>query len=360
MSFLEFFLFVSIFFAILKFLFKTNVEYYFFFGMIRIKKGLKFIEKISKNRVFGYFEKISYYLGIFLLIIAVLLVFYGILNLKAIFIPLIPGTEIRGIKMPLLETIIAIFIVAFIHEISHGALIVKNNLKLKNWGLLFIGPFLGAFVEPDEKEIEKLDKKKKIAIYNAGSVSNLLTSFLFLALMPIISIFYSNIIEYTGIKIIEIENNTPAYFYGLNINETIIRVDNYTIKTLYDFKKFLETKKPGDKIIIYTKENKSYELILGEKNDKPYLGVYLQQEYQILDHTKYSTLSFLLSLLYWLFAISLGISIVNMLPIYPLDGGKTIKVLLENKFKEKTNKIVTIISLVFVALIVINISLNFI
>jgi len=73
--------------------------------------------------------------------------------------------------------LIALAIVAVSHEFSHGILARLNKIKVKTTGLAFFGPFFGAFVEPDEKQMAKMKKlnpeakpEKTIIIIGQGMV----------------------------------------------------------------------------------------------------------------------------------------------------------------------------------------------
>ena len=48
--------------------------------------------------------------------------------------------------------LVAILIVAGVHEFSHGIFMRRYNIRIKSTGIAFLGPILGAFVEQDDKE----------------------------------------------------------------------------------------------------------------------------------------------------------------------------------------------------------------
>src|SRR3989338_6843479 len=65
--------------------------------------------------------------------------------------------------------IIAVALGGILHEFAHGIFARLNNLKVKSTGFLFLGPFLGAFVEPDEKKMMKAKKVPQLGILAAGT-----------------------------------------------------------------------------------------------------------------------------------------------------------------------------------------------
>ena len=85
--------------------------------------------------------------------------------------------------------LLAIAIVAIVHEFSHGIFMSRYNIKIKSTGIAFLGPILGAFVEQDEKDMKKAKKLDQMTVLGAGVFANLVFAILFL----LISIAFFNI-----------------------------------------------------------------------------------------------------------------------------------------------------------------------
>ncbi len=79
--------------------------------------------------------------------------------------------------------ILAIAVIALSHEFAHGIFAKINHVRVKSTGFGFLGPFLAAFVEPDEEEMQKIKKSDQLAILGAGSFANLIMTVIFLALL---------------------------------------------------------------------------------------------------------------------------------------------------------------------------------
>ncbi|OYT55064.1 MAG: hypothetical protein B6U77_02240 [Candidatus Hecatellales archaeon ex4484_218] len=62
---------------------------------------------------------------------------------------------------------------------------------------------------------------------------------------------------------------------------------------------------------------------------------------------------------FWIQLWSISIAIINMLPIYPLDGGSFINYLLEEYVKKHAKILKIIISATFISLLGLNIGLTF-
>ncbi|MGI0134163.1 MAG: site-2 protease family protein, partial [Candidatus Micrarchaeaceae archaeon] len=119
----------------------------------------------------------------------------------------IPGVApvIPGIDIPLVSGIISLMIILVIHEFSHGILARSFKVRLKSIGVLLFGSLpIGAFVEPEEKEVNKLDSLKQTKIFAAGVSANFIAAIAFFFLSVILAVTlapsaYTNAIVLTGI-----------------------------------------------------------------------------------------------------------------------------------------------------------------
>jgi len=338
---------ISLLFYILKLLGK-NVEYKVFYGMFRIGKDLNFLKRISKSLFARIFEILSIPTGFLLMFLAIFFILISIKSKLLAVAPIIPGIEIYGIRIPFLETIIAIFISALVHELSHALLSIRNNIKIKSYGIFFLGPFLGAFVEPSE-DIYKIDKVKQIAIFNAGVFANVL-----LALLAILiwNGLYYYLASSGNIEVIIVGKVANASVENIT-GERLLYINQFKINTLGDIENALQHFKPGDTIKLVTNVS-SYYVKLSERDGKPFIGLYFEEE------VKNRYYGFLLSLLFWIYVISLGLGLGNSLPIFILDGGQSMKALLEiiTKKKEIANKLYILISYLVLFLLLFDIAFS--
>ena len=85
----------------------------------------------------------------------------------------LPGVDIPGspIFIPLGYGIIALAILMVVHEFGHGIISRVEGVKIKSIGVLMLAILPGAFVEPDEEDVEKSSRISKLRIYAAGSTS---------------------------------------------------------------------------------------------------------------------------------------------------------------------------------------------
>lgn len=151
-------------------------------------------------------------------------------------IPLLPYIDKilpAGLVPPFYFTywIIVIAVVAVFHEFAHGVFAKITNVKIKSTGFGFIGPLLAAFVEIDEKQMEKKPIKSQLAVLAAGSTANLILWFMFFlitstfftaAFMPAGVNFKSYMAEEVNFSEISLVNNQSLSRDIQNVNELIV------------------------------------------------------------------------------------------------------------------------------------------
>ncbi|MFA4960814.1 MAG: site-2 protease family protein [Candidatus Pacearchaeota archaeon] len=220
--------------------------------------------------------------------------------------------------------IIALAIVAIVHEFSHGIYMKLFGIKIKSTGFVFLGPILGAFVEEEKTQFEKKKKLHQMSVLGAGVFANVIMAIIFYLIYAlffsvsfapsgyIFNNYAATTIPIENISSIQQEGNLykitalnssfyldenlarqlndttlknyNAYFdspaFKSQIKGAITQIDDVKIKTQNDLRKFLENKNPKDEILLTTiNANKiinTYNITLGEhplNNSIPFLGV---------------------------------------------------------------------------------------
>ncbi len=85
--------------------------------------------------------------------------------------------------------ILALIIVATIHEFSHGIFARRYGVKIKSTGFAFLKYFpavTGAFVEQDEKQMNRKTKFEQMSILSAGVFANILVTILFFLILILV------------------------------------------------------------------------------------------------------------------------------------------------------------------------------
>ena len=270
----------------------------------------------------------------------------------------LPGVEtVPGLpKLSFWHWIISIFVLASVHEFSHGVFARLNKIKVKSSGFALLGIILpvvpAAFVEPDEKSMAKAPKKAQLSVLAAGSFANFLTAIAaFLIFGFLLGPAAANMIETSGIMVAGMEEGGPAELASMQINESIIAINDIPVENIDQFKAEMDQYIPYEKISIQT-ESSTYYVTLTESSEdssKGHMGIFLSPKEQIYNpeiESKYGAFGikafiWLTLLFSWLFLINLGVGMFNLLPLGILDGGKMfyLAILHFTKNEKLTNRI---------------------
>ncbi len=283
----------------------------------------------------------------------------------------LPGVKIPGapIFVPFWYGIISIFVVAVIHEFFHGVYSRVHNVNVKSSGIAFLGPILAAFVEPEEEELKKRSKLAQLSVFSAGPFSNLLTAGILMLIIIFIAVPFTNtLVDIKGVQIASVEKDFPFYNAGAKSGEIIEQINNAAITDVNAFTNTMKGIKPGETISIKT--NRTIYNIVAVAHPsiegKGYVGVLVSAgEVVIKDSVKSKYGSFLPNsmlwigrLLVWIFVLSLGIGLVNLLPLGPIDGGRMFYLAAIHFIKDekKTMKLFGYVSVLCLVLVILNLT----
>jgi len=290
--------------------------------------------------LYGYYWQLPLWLavleGVFgiipMLIGAFILQGYNILFLgssQAGIAPAVPGEQGgevglifygTGLFIPIVYALIALIVTVVSHELAHGILARVYKLKLKSTGIVTLGIIpIGAFVEPDEKKMDKRPSIEKMHVFAAGSFANFLVAVVsaFLFLFVSVSMVYGPLGS-EGIAVVSTMEGYPADGV-LGQGTVIYEIDRESVMNSDLFIEKMEGINPGDEIVLRT-DRGEFTLTVTENPDSP--GDALMG----ISWVPYNPLmNFILLSLFWIFFININISLVNVLPMAPFDGWRMLK-----------------------------------
>ena len=279
---------------------------------------------------------------------------------------IVPGVEVPGspIFIPLLSGLIALATVLIVHEFSHGILSRVEKINIKSIGLLLFAIIPGAFVEPDEEELNELSRPAKMRIYVAGSMANLTLAAIALIIMTVISSFIVPVVfEDEGVVVNRLTEDANAKNY-MSEGMIIKSINNLTVTDIDSFQKAANTLKPNDTVNIHTDQGDySFQLKSNPMNRSlGFMGVQVEANNVIadgFDNQFYTPLLWILmplsELLFWIYFLNFAIGTFNLLPMKPLDGGHLFENLLSYIMPEVAYKpIVTFMSFLMGIIIVVS------
>jgi len=351
-------------------------------GMLiwRTKRGLRFIDRVGKRfrRFWLGFGSAAAAIGFILMIfVFVSLLLYVILILHN---PgnAVPGAKLilPGITIPLVEGLIALFSVLLVHESSHGYVMRAQDLRTKSTGLLLWIVIPGAFVEQDDKQLQRAPLVKRLRVYAAGSFANVVFALLcFGLILALIS-------PKPGVYVYGVEKGSPVenkIFLGAQL-KLIIDNENvhYQINNAHDWNTFVDRGIPPGENLRIEIDNENVQITTAE-NYRDNIGVVLIRALNRIEYANPLNLTLAAAgdlvnapvihqyvynsvipwggivILKWIFMLNFGIGLVNLLPAVPLDGGYIFRGLLESKMRKKTAKRISYAIAIFtLALIILN------
>jgi len=78
--------------------------------------------------------------------------------------------------IPLWYGVIGLIVAMVVHELAHGVLTRVGKVPVKSIGLLLLVVPIGAFVEPDEEALGKVDRARRSRVFAVGPVTNILVA----------------------------------------------------------------------------------------------------------------------------------------------------------------------------------------
>jgi hypothetical protein len=155
-----------------------------------------------------------------------------------------------GVNLPLFEGIIALLVILVVHEGAHAILARIGKVPILSSGVVLFGIIpIGAFVEPDEKLLEKLETAKQTRVLIAGSTSNLLFSCL-LFLFFIASLFITENFGLLGMGLIGDVAKFITITFGLAFSlNFIIGTVNMLPLPFFDGFRILQLNLPNESIV---------------------------------------------------------------------------------------------------------------
>jgi membrane-associated protease RseP (regulator of RpoE activity) len=316
---------------------RLDAEVHAILLIFRTGRGMDFISRIANaKRFWRAFGNLGVLIGILLMALVVYTI--GFLLYSKYYIGVsVPGFQavIPGVTIPFTYGVIGLITVLVVHELAHGVLALSEGIPLKSSGVVFLASIpIGAFVEPDEEELQSSPRMTKLRVYAMGSFGNIL---LFLLAFSVIFIFQGNFLGEARIEIVDVMKGSPSEGI-LESGMVIMGIDGKSIESLDDFQDATRGIKPGQEINITT--NKGLYILTAaprpEDADEGYIGILAQ----LTRPLKEGNSKYIYFALFWIAFLNQGIGLVNLAPLHfgiaATDGHYILKELI-SKFTSETD-----------------------
>jgi len=280
---------------------------------------------------------------------------------------LLPGI----VGAPFWYWMISIALLIVFHEGMHGLMAAREKMKIKSlgWGVLAIIPM--AFVEPDEKELQKRPAWQQLRVFAAGSFGNFI-----LAAISII-LLYAFMVSFYVPGGVAFNSYMPGYpAENVNLTGVIVGLSfadsdanyNLIINDVETLKAALDSAGPARDVVVHTRvyyrnytfEERNYSLVTASNGTSAVLGInynlqtanFLRLENGLWEWRQ--VINFFEGLFEWMFIINIGVGAVNLLPLGPLDGGRMWQLVFRRISKKRSKTLEKTVTGLALALIILN------
>ncbi len=245
--------------------------------MLRTSSGKSTLEKVSRPRKFwrAYGEVSLWVCWLAMAIVALLL-------LVAVITAIITDTKadppsaselvaIPGLNpmIPLGWGALAFVICLVIHEFGHGIQARAHGMRIRNFGLLMLGPLpLGAFAEPEHSEIVGSPRRERQRMFAAGPATNIFAAFLLMVLLGQVAGQFAAAAP--GVHSSQIIMDSGADEAGLEAWDVIIAIDGQDVHDTEDFTRVMDGLSSGQEVevVVIRYADGSQETIVVNLTDK--------------------------------------------------------------------------------------------
>ncbi len=318
--------------------------------------------------------------------------------------------------IPIVYGLIGIIVAVVIHEGTHGVIARRLKLAVKSTGLVFllIVP-IGAFVEIDEKEIQKTRFRDTGRVMAGGPGSNIIVALVALGLLLLL---VGGLVpaQFNGVQVQQIVTATatqpsPAYQlfqeHHLEAGDIIVAINGTAIDNLDNLTNYLNNTRAGEMVILSIEQAghvNNYSIVLApypqsvENTTKGFIGISEPFDSGSLKSVKdtYASSFFKDPILYlvvpgiipeanslvpfsnqlaglysspqlgaawipisltlfWIWFININLAFFNAIPLYPLDGGQALLNFFSHFGRKgvelRARKLTTIVSVLMLILI---------
>lgn len=246
-----------------------NFQAYGPFLMLKFVKNRGVLDRVAKRFPGFIFGKISVVIVVLSAVLALVMLGYGAylsLYIKPANAPSLSLlVAFPGINpaIPVTFGTVALILSVVIHEVFHGIVARKHGIKVSSVGVLFFILPIGAFVEPDEKEVQEADPIHRRRLIAAGPGINIVIAIITLIVVAFLLV-PSITPTHDGLYVQDVSGSSPAANF-IQSGTEILSFGNYTGNQIIDMQ-YSSMLTPGNLYNVSVYNGKSvtnYELPAG-------------------------------------------------------------------------------------------------
>ncbi|MEW5747975.1 MAG: site-2 protease family protein [Candidatus Thermoplasmatota archaeon] len=201
--------------------------------MWKTRKGRDFIDRVAtKKRLWAFYGRLSLWVCAGAMVtIMVLLLWEATIVSQVEEAPspeLILGIPGINPVIPLWYGILGLVVAIVVHEMSHGILTRLGEMKIVSLGVLFFVFPVGAFVEPDEGQLQAAPRGKRAKVFAAGPASNLILAVVVLGLFS--GVMMASVQPaHEGALATGVVEGSPAYYADIPQTSVLVSVGGFSV-----------------------------------------------------------------------------------------------------------------------------------
>ena len=206
--------------------------------MWRTVRGKTFVDWLARRpRFWNFYARLSTWICAGAMVTIMVLLLWEATIVPQIKTPPSPQLilGIPGINpvIPVGYGILALIVAIVVHEFAHGVLTRVGGMKVQSLGVLFLVVPIGAFVEPDEKELQTTTRTKRSRVYAAGPATNIVVALIMLGLFS--GVMMSSVdVQEQGVIAVGVVADSPASISGIAPSSVIANVNGTAITNTAD------------------------------------------------------------------------------------------------------------------------------
>ncbi len=256
-------------FALLIFLWRSglarrwNISFMGPLVMLRTERGRGALRRIAKYRrfwlAFGSISRVMFLVGMTAMVLLLLWESTLVFSIPKQALPapqtylLIPGVNPF---VPIGYGLLAIIVAVVLHEFAHGILSEAQKMDVKYMGVLMFVVPVGAFVEPDQQQLERAEPRKRVKVFGVGPGTNMVIALacLLLFLGPVMG---SVAPMHDGLVVVSVAGNSSASIAGISPWGEIISINGTNMTSGGDFLN-IQNLQPGSEYPVVYLQNGHY------------------------------------------------------------------------------------------------------
>jgi len=187
--------------------------------------------------------------------------------------------------------IIGLVLTMVVHEFGHAILARVEDMRVKSMGLLIAVIPIGAFVEPDEKDVEAAKGMPKIRMFGAGITNNIVIG---LACFVVMFLLIGMATPLPTPLVQGVYQDYPAAEAGLPGYSVITGINGIPVTSQEDVSAIMDGTRPGETVTLtatkdgvestYTLTLDEWPEVLNGDRDSGFMGVYYYNAPAVKEH----------------------------------------------------------------------------